>query len=163
MSSKEHKEKIWNMISDIGVGMLVSLEGDDLYGRPMQIVQKEYNGTLYFYTSVDSEKTDQVLRNSSVCITFSCPNKKTYVSMTGTATINSDQKLIEKFWSPFVSAWFPEEKTSPNCKIIEVKIKSGAHWDSELSSLEYLYEVGKANLTQTTPASSKSIEHESFS
>ena len=39
MSSPEHKQKIWKMIKDIKVGMLVTLDHDMPRARPMHLVQ----------------------------------------------------------------------------------------------------------------------------
>jgi general stress protein 26 len=162
MSNQEHKDKIWKMVSDIGVGMLVTEDEGVLRARPMQIVQKEYDGTLWFYTNLNSAKIEEINQERSVCLSFACPNTKTYVSLSGRAKICRDKNLIDKFWSPFVKAWFPKGKQDENCALLEVKVIHGQHWDSDLSSLEYLYEVAKSNITGSTPASNDSIENEKF-
>ncbi|MCA1806466.1 MAG: pyridoxamine 5'-phosphate oxidase family protein, partial [Actinobacteria bacterium] len=48
MSSPEHKQKIWKMIKEIKVGMLVTLDDDVPRARPMHLVQDAYDGTLWF-------------------------------------------------------------------------------------------------------------------
>nr|WP_290695538.1 pyridoxamine 5'-phosphate oxidase family protein [Halomonas sp. UBA3074] len=40
MSSPEHKQKIWKMIKDIKVGMLVTSDHDTPRARPMHLVQE---------------------------------------------------------------------------------------------------------------------------
>ncbi len=74
MSSPEYKQKIWNLIKDIKVGMLVSKEtneNDRMRARPMSLVQDEYEGTLYFYTSKHHEKVHEIQGDRDICITFS--------------------------------------------------------------------------------------------
>lgn len=162
MGSKEHKAKVWEMISSIKVGMLVTDDQNELRARPMQIVQDQYDGTLWFYTDIKSSKVEEIYQDKNICLTFSCPKKKTYVSLSGKAKLNNEQELINKFWSPFVAAWFPEGKDSPNCTLLEIKINHGEHWKTDLSSSEYLFEVGKSNLTSSTPASNEAIKNEQF-
>lgn len=151
MSSPEHKAKIWEMISDIGTCMMVTEDDEELRARPMQLVQDEYDGTIWFYTRLSSPKAFEIYKDRRVCLTFACPKDKTYVSMTGVAKINTDQKLIDKYWSSHVSAWFPEGKESKNCGLIEIKINHGEHWDSTTGKLGYMYEIMKANITNNMP------------
>jgi len=151
MGSAEHKQKIWEMIKEIGVGMLVTEDRSEHRGRPMQLVQDNYEGTLWFFTKLEAHKTAEVQDERNVCITFSDPGRNTYVSMTGNARLNFDQNMIDKFWSPFVAAWYPEGKKSTNVGLLEIKINHGEHWDSDTSKLGFLYEVAKANITGTKP------------
>lgn len=151
MGSKAHKEKIWNLIKEIGTGMLVTEDDGVLTSRPMQLVQKEYDGTIWFFTKAESPKVDEIEQDRHVCISFSSPQDNTHVSLSGKARINKDQALINKFWSPFVAAWFPEGKDDPSCVLLEIKIEHGEHWDSETTKVGYLYQVAKANITKTTP------------
>jgi len=151
MGSPEHKQKIWKMIKEIGVGMLVTEDGSDHRARPMQLVQDDYDGTLWFFTNTDAHKTDEVEDENNVCIAFSNPKTNTYVSLTGSAKLNFDKNLIEKFWSPFVAAWYPEGKMSSKVALLEIKIKHGEHWDSDTSKVGFLYQVAKANVTGEKP------------
>lgn len=162
MGTKAHKEKVWNMISDIGVGMLVTQDGFDLRSRPMQLIQDSYDGKIWFYTNLNDNKSDEIKEDRNICLIFSCPKSKTYVSLTGTASISKDKNLINKFWSPFVAAWFPEGKDDPSCALIELKINHGEHWDANVGKVEYLYEVAKANFSNSTPANNSSIVNERF-
>ena len=152
MSSQEHKQKIWDLISDIKVAMLVT-QGDEegLHARPMQLVQDEYDNKIWFYTNTESEKVFEIESEREVCLTFACPHHETYVSMTGNAKLIKDQALIDKFWSPFVDAWFPEGKESENVGLIEIKIEKGEHWDSENSKLIQTFKMLKASVTDERP------------
>ena len=131
--------------------MLVTEDDGVLTSRPMQLVQKEYDGTIWFFTKAESPKVDEIEQDRNVCISFSSPQDNTHVSLSGKARINKDQALINKFWSPFVAAWFPEGKDDPSCVLMEIKIEHGEHWDSETTKVGYLYQVAKANITKTTP------------
>lgn len=151
MSSPEHKEKIWDMIKKIKVGMLTTELGSNLHARPMHNVQSEYDGRLWFFTNLQSETAFEVNRESKVGVTYQDVGSEVYVSLTGDAKISKDKALIEKFWNPFVAAWFPEGKDSPNVALIEIHVRSGEHWDATSSRLLQLFEIAKANLTKTIP------------
>ena len=151
MSSPEHKKKIWEMIKDIKVGMLVTLDGDMPRARPMHLVQDAYDGTLWFYTRRSAEKVSETDRDHDVCLTFSDQDKGVYVSLSGKAQLSSNQELIDKYWNPFIGAWFPEGKDDPEVALLEIKVEMGEHWMAKESKAFQLYEFAKANIKHTTP------------
>ena len=128
MSSPEHKKKIWEMIKDIKVGMLVTLDDDMPRARPMHLVQDAYDGTLWFYTRRSAEKVTETDLDHDVCLTFSDQDKGVYVSLSGKAQLSSNQELIDKYWNPFIGAWFPEGKDDPEVALLEKTGGKGGHW-----------------------------------
>lgn len=146
MSSPEHKQKIWKLIKDIQVGMLVTLDGDMPRARPMHLVQDEYDGTLWFFTRRSAEKVSETSTDHDVCLSFSDPDKGVYVSLSGTANLTDDRELIEKYWNPFVGAWFTGGKDDPDVALLEIKVTMGEHWKAKESKVFQLYEFAKANV-----------------
>ena len=146
MSSPEHKQKIWNLIKDIKVGMLVTKDDNVPRGRPMHLVQEDYDGTIWFFTPRSSEKVIEASGGSEVCLTFSDPQDGVHVSMSGTARLTTDQDLIDKFWNSEIAAWFTEGKEDPEVAMLEIDIQMGEHWKSEESKVFQLYEIAKANV-----------------
>ncbi len=153
MSSPEHKQLIWNLIKEIKVGMLVTDDGDEgvLRGRPMHLVQDEYDGTLYFFTPKDSSKVFEIKDHRNVCITFSNPDDQIYVSLSGKAHLTQDKELIDRYWNTWAEAWFEEGREDPNVAVLEVKINKGEHWDADENGLVQAFEMAKANVTDSTP------------
>jgi general stress protein 26 len=155
MSSPEHKALIWNLIKEVKVGMLTTLDSDNkdsLHARPMSLVQDAYDGTLYFFTSKSSGKVYEVQNEKKeVCITFSDPSHQVYVSMSGQAKLTQDKALISKYWTDGVAAWFPNGKDDSDVAILEVKIYKGEHWNADENKLIQLFEFTKAKLTDEIP------------
>lgn len=151
MSSEEHKKLIWDMVKPIKVGMLTTKSGEALHARPMHLVQDSYNGTIWFFTDLTSEKVFEANSDKEVCVTFSDHSNSTYVSLSGNARAVKKQPLIDEFWNPFIAAWFPEGKDAANVGLIEIKIHAGEHWDSDSSKLLQLFEIAKANITNEKP------------
>jgi general stress protein 26 len=151
MSSPEHKQLIWNLIEDVGVGMLTTQDGDDLRARPMKLVQNDYDGTLWFFTKRSTEKVMEAAGEQAVCVTFESPEAQTYVSLSGRARLSSDPNLIEKFWNPWAAAWFPRGKNDPDVVLLEVKVHKGEHWKNDENLVLKLVEYAKANVTAERP------------
>lgn len=151
MSTPEHKQKIWKLIKDIKVGMLVTLDGKTPRSRPMHLVQDDYTGTLWFFTRRSAEKAFEAQRDNDVCISFSNPKKGVYVSLSGTARLTDDAALKDKFWNSFVAAWFPDGKEDPDLTLLEVKVHFGEHWLADHNKLFQLFEIARANVQDDTP------------
>jgi len=153
MSSPEHKKLIWDLIKDIKVGMLVTKETneeDSMSARPMSLVQDAYDGTLYFYTSKNASKVYEVEQDRDVCLTFSSPTENVYVSLTGKARISNDRELIDKYWNPYVAAWFENGKDNPEVAMLIIKISKGEHWDSTTNKLVQTFEILKSNVIKSS-------------
>lgn len=151
MSSKEHKEKIWNYIKDIKTCMMVSGQGDSIHARPMHLVQDEYDNKIWFFTSKSSEKVTEIENKHRVCLTFSDNDKNVFVSMTGHAHLTQDRALIDKFWNSVVAAWFPEGKDGDDVALLEINIEKGEHWDATKNPAAFIYQIAKANMTDQEP------------
>ena len=151
MGSPEQKQKIWEIISDIGTGMLVTEDDNILRSRPMQLVQDEYDGTLWFFTRASSDKTEEINQEHQVCVNFSDPKNHTFVSLSGRAKLTWDREKIAELWSATTSVWFPEGKDSNDCALLEIKINHGELWDSDVSKVGFVYEIAKAKLTNSRP------------
>lgn len=151
MSSPEHKQKIWKLIKDIKVGMLVTHDDQDLRARPMHLVQDAYDGTLWFFTSKSAEKVSEAQQERDVCLSFSDHNDGVYVSLSGSAKLTQDKALIEKYWNPFVSAWFEHGKDDPEVALLEVKVEFGEHWQAKENKVFQLYQLAKAKIKNQKP------------
>lgn len=149
MITHNQNERLWDLIKNIRAGMLVTRNGF-LHGRPMALLQKEFDGTLYFFTSKSSPKTHEIEHDPEVCVTFADDHSMTYVSMTGTAKFNEDTVKIEELWSPMSSAWF-DGKDDPDLVVLEVKVERAEYWDSKSNRMTQIYEVIKAHVTGAAP------------
>lgn len=151
MLKSEDTKKLWSLIKDVKVGMLVSHDDTHLRARPMHITQDEFDGTLYFFTKRKSDKVAEIKKDHDVCVAFSGTDEDSYVSCSGVANIIRDQDLINDMWNPFVGAWFPEGKEDPNVALIKIDVYMAEIWDTDKSDMVQLYEIAKANLTDSKP------------
>ena len=151
MLKQEQNAQLWDLIKDIKIAMMVTNDGGKMRARPMHMVQDDFEGLIWFFTDVNSEKVDEVILDEGVCLAYSAPDDDSFVSITGTASINKDQALIDRFWNPFVAAWFPEGKDSGSVGLIEVKVDEAEIWDAKKNKMVQLYEIAKANVKNQEP------------
>ncbi len=151
MLTQKDKDTLWELIEPVRAAMFTTHDGENLYARPMTHVNDEFDGVLYYFTRLNSEKVDELQRNSHVGLTYVDHDKNNHVSLTGTAEITRDQALIDKYWNSFVAAWFPEGKDSPVVTLLKVHVEKAEYWDSPSSKVVQLFHIAKANLTDSFP------------
>lgn len=142
--------KLWDMIHDIRVAMLTTETPSGLESRPMSAYVDKDAGVVWFLTSIDSSKTDEIKDDAKVNLGFANSSTNKFVSVTGTARVVCDVAKQKELWNPFAEAWLPEGPEGPNVALIRVDPAHGTIWDSP-GKLAMLVKVAKANITQTPP------------
>ena len=92
---QESVDKIKELTEGIDFAMLTTLSGGHLRSRPMSTQQFESDGDLWFFTSDNSHKIDEINADNRVNVAYSKPEDNTYVSVSGTAEISKDRAKIE--------------------------------------------------------------------
>ncbi|NBO18761.1 MAG: hypothetical protein EBV03_05955 [Proteobacteria bacterium] len=156
-NTAQAREKVWDMIRHIRIAHMVTHDGPDMHARPMYFMNTDFDGNLWFFTSMDSPKVAEIERNNQVLLLFSDPAKQNYVSVYGNAVIRNDREKIAELWSEMARAWFPEGKDDANLRLIKVEMERAEYWDSPSQALVVLYGYAVARLTGHVP---KVGEHE---
>ena len=153
-TSTENSErmKVWDLIKDIRIAMMVTFDEDGhLRSRPMAAQQDQFNGDLWYFTSIESGKIDQIEGNPNVLLGYSNPSKQEYVSITGEAEIVRDRQKIKELWSEAMRVWFPKGSDDADIALIKVSIATAEYWDVPSSNMVHAYGYLKARLTGTRP------------
>lgn len=140
--------KIQDIVDKIEVGMLTTMESDGEHrSRPMQTQKFDAEGNLWFFTSRSSHKTDELLENPNVNVSYADTESQSYVSIIGEASLVNDPAVKKELWSPVAKAWFPKGLDDPNLTVLKVKVKEAEYWDSSSSSMVQAYHIAKALVT----------------
>ena len=143
--------KLWDALRDIRTGMLTTHGNDGLDSRPMSAKVEPETNSLWFITRIDSGKAGEIADDSDVNVAFADPGGNTWASVTGTARVVRDAAKAKALWSPFAEAWMPEGPEAPTTALIHVTPTRATLWDMP-SKLVQLFEVARANVTQTPPS-----------
>jgi general stress protein 26 len=151
ISKDDALRQIYDKIQNIEYAMLTSI-GDDglLRSRPMNTVQADMDGRLWFFSVDHTEKTNEVSRNSQVNLAYSDVSNQTYVSVTGTASLVHDRVKMEKLWDPLLRQWFPQGVDTPGLALLCVEIEQAEFWDNSASKMVQLFNMAKAIFTGAT-------------
>jgi general stress protein 26 len=152
MSEAEYPEaKLWDMIEDIRVAMLTTKRGEQLESRPMSAYVDHGERCLWFITSLDSSKTDEIAEGEAVNLAFVDRDDQNYISVTGHARVVRDVAKQKQLWNAFAEAWMPEGPAAENVGLIRVDPVEATYWDAPSSRMVMAWKVAKANVTQTPP------------
>lgn len=131
MTHHTDQDRLWALIEDIGLCMLVTHDGsgDELRARPMSAQPKRDEDAIYFLTDAGDHKDEEVAINDNVCLTFADNGGYRYVSVTGTANVLDDRSKIEELWSPAAKAFW-NSKDDPSIRVLRVRPAMAEFWDS---------------------------------
>jgi general stress protein 26 len=154
MANTDHqgKKKIWEMIKDIKIALMVTTDSDgNLRSRPMAVHQTDYDGFLWFFTNGKSSKIAEIKHNPDILLAYSDPDDQNYVSVTGEAEIVHDRALIKEMWSEMLRVWFPKGSDDPDISLIKVEMQSAEYWDVPSSAMIMAYGYVKSVITGEAP------------
>ncbi len=131
--------QVWSMMADIGFAMLVTHDGnvDHLRARPMSARPAEDENAVWFLTSVEAGKDDEIVRNPNVCIAFADPGNNKYVSITGRGEVSNDRQKIRELWTMAAKAWWKDEN-DPSIRVLRVTPDYAEYWDSPGTTFSYV-------------------------
>ncbi len=152
MTSNDLYEDVWKRIKDIRFAMLTTIDEDgSLTARPMTTVQKEFGGTLWFFTSRSSPGAKAVDANGMAGVHYSEPKDDVYVSLSGEARLEHDRARMEALWSPMVKAWFPGGIDDPDLVMVRIDVHKAEYWDVTESKAVQLFKMANAAITGEPP------------
>ena len=151
MTETNDTGKLWDMIKSIEIAMMVTEDGEHLRSRPMAVSQKEFDGTLWFFTRVDAHKVTEIEREHRVNLAYANPTRQNYVSVTGMANLVRDRSEIDAHWTASLLTWFPKGKDDPEVALLKVTVQQAEYWDAPSSTMLHAYGYVKAAMTGKSP------------
>lgn len=158
-SNDDKREQLFSLLRDLSSVMMISSATGQITAaraRPMSIARVDPDGTLYFLTSVDTSKVDEVQSEEVGMCTGQ--SKTQYVSLVGRFQVVRDRALVEELWSKMADAWFPQGKDDPRVRVLIFRPSAAELWDmSGAKGVGYLIDVAKAILGGAPPKENRDV------
>lgn len=149
LNKQEAIDKMKDLIDDQNICMFCS--GIDSFGllntRPMSVQKVDDDGTIWFFSNVNSEKNHEVQEDNRVQLIFSDTGKMQFLTLYGRTTEHHDQSKIDELWSPMVKAWFPEGKEDPNLTLLRFEPSDGYYWDTKNGKMVSFLKIAASTIT----------------
>lgn len=151
------REKLMELLKSFRNAMLVTQSGNKLHARPMALLKVEDNGDIWFISSIDSGKIEDIHTHPNVNVSLQDDRK--YLSISGRATVDRSRAKIDELWTEECKVWFPKGKDDLSIALIHVTPSEGEYWDNQgVQGIKYVIEAVKAYVTGTTPDIAKDKE-----
>ena len=148
LSNKEAIAKLKELAEGVGTCMFCTeLNKTPFATRPMGLQEVDEDGDLWFISSAQSNKNDEIKQDDKVQLIFAQPSNAHFLSVYGEASIYKDKNKIDEVWNPLAKAWFKEGKDDPNVTVIRVKPIESYYWDTKDGRLFSLIKIATAAIT----------------
>lgn len=147
--SPEAMEKALELIRRIRIALLTTVSHDGhFHTRPVQTLQIDPRGELWFFTGWNSPKVGELRRDTRVCLGYADTRRKSYLAVSGTAKVLRDTHKAEELWQPDQRAYYPQGPRDPGLGILHIKIEQAEYWLAP-GLVSYLMAAARSTITGT--------------
>lgn len=134
-NADSEQKKIGQIIEDIGVCMLTTINQiGGLHSRPMYVQEIDEEGSLWFFTSSDSNLMEEIVKIPVVNVTFSAFGNDKFLAATALAYEVYDQKKMKELWTPALEVWFKDGIETPDITLLRIDLQDIEYWDAPSAS-----------------------------
>lgn len=125
--NEEELKHFTDILETFDTAMLVTQRGRELRSRPMEIVDRSTDGRVWFITSIDSAKLEELTENPDVNVAMQ--DDPRFLSISGAVRATRDRAKVDEVWKESFDAWFPEGREDPTVVLLEVVPTYVEYWD----------------------------------
>lgn len=121
-------KKLGELIKNIKIAMLTTVREDQsLHSSPLLTQETDFDGSLWFLISRNSQKCADLRKNPHVCISYASGSR--YISVSGVAEFENDLVKVQQLWHRSYQSWFPQGILDPTIQILKVKVEKAEFWE----------------------------------
>lgn len=123
MSSELTKE-MWETMADSPY-VMISLNQAEGHSEPMRAqLDEDANGRFWFYTT----QSNRIAAGGKAMAQFVGKKHQLFACIAGVLEEETDQSIIDKYWSNAVEAWYEEGKEDPSLKMMRFELSNAEVW-----------------------------------
>jgi len=122
--------KFWKELSANPILMLGLNGARDGKSQPMTAFFEDHNDPLWFYTATDNELYQAVRRGPtrSAIASYTAKGHDLFASLHGVLDIESNQAVIDRFWSDRVAAWYEGGRKNEKLAMLRLDADGAKIW-----------------------------------
>jgi general stress protein 26 len=144
-------DKLYEKIDALDTAMLTTRRPDGfLVSRAMANQKHAPGADLWFVTSEDTDKLDELDFDPHVNVAYYTDRTREWISIAGTARVSRDRETVKALWAPDWKIWFPDKgdprhgtADDPRVVLIAVEIRSAVFLEVNKPAPVVLYEMVK--------------------
>lgn len=128
--------KFWDKLDDSPFVMIGSPDDASSHHEPMTAYFDEsLPNRLFIYLAKDNRLCEALAEGKSdVSVHFISKGHDFFACLHGTLSRVEDDKLIDKFWTNTVEAWFDEGRQDARLAMVEVDLETAEMWEAKVSA-----------------------------
>lgn len=127
-NARELKEKFWKAIESDRTVMLGIAGARDSHLKPMTAQVEGAKGPIWFFTSVESELVDALSGGRRGILTLTSKGHDLFATVQGALEVDTDPRVVDRLWNPFVAAWYPDGKEDPKLRLLRFDPEQAEIW-----------------------------------
>jgi general stress protein 26 len=152
-------EDLYSLIDGIEVAQMTTRRPDGyLVSRPMQVQERTAGTDLWFMTNMESHKLEELATDPHVNLAFYKDRTREWVSVSGTAIISRDKRLIRELYQADWKAWLGDQggerdggPDDPRIGLILVEAHSVTYLKKDRPMPAVLFNIVKGMVTGEQP------------
>lgn len=152
-------DELYELIDSMEIALLTTRRPNGmLVTRPMATQDHGPLADLWFVTSIETHKIEEIEQDSHVSLGYYDSGTREWVSVSGTAKITQDRAKIHELYAPDWKAWFSDEggeknggPDDPRLALILVDAHSVHYMKAKYSRPRALFEYMRGVATGTQP------------
>jgi len=154
-SKDEQITDFYGIVDKLKIGLLTThRDSIGLISRSMATAKRE-GPDFYFLCNKNSKKYQDLKANNEVLLTFQDSSTQTWVSISGKATVSTDDPKIKDLYSKPTSAWFGDlgdgihdgGPNDPRMTMIKVKSHYISYYKTTVGAIGYAKEIAVSTVT----------------
>lgn len=147
MTKQNDISRVWDIIEKARVGMLTTRFAGGLRARPLEARVDRDAGIIWFVTDVRGAKDEEIDAAHDIGLVFIDEDDRTYLSITGRASVTRDTAKAKEIWRKTDDIWLPGGPDDPNVHVLCVEPLKAELWDGPSSAARVALEFAKERLT----------------
>ena len=141
------KGEFWDRIGKVQAGML---QADGHRAIPMSPFADRKENSIWFITASGTEVAMAAENGYDASLQIADSSSHLYGTVNGRISMVNDPEKLDELWNAFAAAWFKDGRDDDSIRLIQMRPARAEVWATE-STAAFLYDVAKANLTDSTP------------
>ncbi len=128
MNAAEIKTRFWKEL-EASPFLMVGLEDSHQHHLPMTaVLDRDADHCFWFYTARDN----RLAGGGKAMAHYAAKGHDLFACIEGTLTEETDQAVIDKYWSKMVEAWFPGGRDDPNLLMLRFDLGDAEIWIADM-------------------------------
>jgi general stress protein 26 len=126
-------DRFWEELQAKPMVMLGIVGNRDGHTQPMTAQFEGRLGPIWFFAGKDDDLYHLAGSGARAIMSYTAPGHDLYASVHGPVFQEDNRKVVDRFWTPLLAAWYKGGKDDPNLALLRFEPESAKIWLAEAS------------------------------